>query len=57
MKPKAKGTVGFLLILLLIFPLHVYAGGKYSDVESQDQEDHYRAAAGRDQERLDIRFR
>ncbi|MDA2935420.1 DUF4124 domain-containing protein [Acidobacteria bacterium AH-259-D05] len=39
MKPKAKGTVGFLLILLLIFPLHVYAGGKHSDVESQDQED------------------
>ena len=38
MKPKAKGILGFPLILLLLFPLHVYAGGKHSDLESQDQE-------------------
>lgn len=34
MKPKANGIVGFLLILLLLFPLQAYGGRKHTDVEN-----------------------
>ena len=33
MKRKEKRTVGFLLLLLFLFPYHAYAGRKHADVE------------------------